>query len=263
MSPKLPKSERPVKWLRVRDLDVKWVQAQRPVKQSRVTEIANNIDPNGLGVICVAEIPNRSGTTYHIIDGQHRVAAVRSLWGEEERVPCEVIQDADSPEEAAEIWLLRNTGQAKPASYDRFNVAVTARRELECDVDSVIKACGYEVGWNKLMAVESCIAVYNSVGATGLTWVLTTLRDTWGRDDREAVSAGLLRGYAALWKKHGLKIDTDRLIKNVASRYTPNRLIGAARTSRDTFHGNLADNVVRVLETTYNYRLRADQQQLK
>lgn len=252
----LPKSDRPVKWMMIKDLDVHWIEAQRPLRHNKVIDIANALDPDGIGVICVAEIKNgNSEVTYHIIDGQHRVAAVRQLWGESERVPCEIIQDVDTPEEAAEIWLLRNTAQTAPTSYERFNVAVTANRELEVTVNEIIKACGYTVGWGELMAVVACITAYKQVGAEGLAWVLTTLRDTWGIEDKDAVRGSLVRGYALFWRDHGSKIDSDRLIKVVSERYTPNRLLGAAKTSRDTFRGTMAENVNRVLVTTYNYRL--------
>lgn len=237
---------------------MKWAESQRPLNQKAVKRIADNLDPSGIGVICVARI--KGSNEFHIIDGQHRVAAVKSLWGDTQQVPCEIIEDADSPEDAAKIWLKRNTSRTKPQAYDRFLVAVTAGEELETAVHKVIRACGYDVGYYKLMAVSSCITAYKQVGAYGLAWVLTTIREIWG-DEPEAVGGHIIRGLAEFRHRYeGQKIDTDRLIKTVSARYTPSRLLGAARTIRDTYRGNMADAVCHVLTQTYNQRLRQDSQ---
>src|SRR5215469_8065840 len=99
--PAFNQDKQTITWIRVKNLSVVWVQAQRPLDPKFAREIADNFDPEMFGTIAVT-LPNGKGM-YHIIDGNHRRAAVEHLWGSEEMVPCEIFQASD-PARAARIF---------------------------------------------------------------------------------------------------------------------------------------------------------------
>lgn len=249
----LLKYERPVKWFPAHALSVEWVEAQRPIKQRRVSKMVQEMDPDAFGVLTVAMLKDGS---FHIIDGQHRHAAVVQLWGPNERVPCQVIEGCDTPQEAAELWLTMNIDRSKPSAYESFRVAVTAKKPDAVAVYDIVEASPYSIGYGGILAVGSLLACYRAHGAKGLEWVLDTINKTWG-DSRDATQAGLIQGYTALYDAFGPDgIDAERLAKYVAKRHTPNAMIGAARTSREMFGGGIAINVARVAVADYNKHLK-------
>lgn len=257
------KKQRPIKWIAARDLDVQWATAQRKINQKRVNKIAANIDPDAIGVITVS--PHQEGGRYHIIDGQHRVAAVKQAWGEDQQVPCQVIEEAGTPAEAANIWLTVNTDRTTPHSFERFGVAITAGRELECSVNEVIEASPFILGKGGIQAVQVCMRIYEKQGAEALAWVLDASAHTWSSGG-PAGQANILEGFAAFLarfrndKEGAEKLDFDdsRLVKQLSSRYTCARIIGSARAARETFGGSMGANVARCMTRAYNTRIKPE-----
>lgn len=252
------KEEFPVKWVRAKHLKIVWAQAQRGLDQNKVERIKKNFDPDAVGVI-VTTLPNGKGE-YHVIDGQHRVEAVRQLWGGNEYMPCQVL-DKESPKEAAEIFLKVNMDRKRPSPVSRFHVAVTAGREDAVAVDNLLDEMGYRVGMGgedgMISAITACLSVYDKLGIEGLRDVLLLLRGSWGME-RDAYHNSLIRGYARFLANYGDQADKERLVDKVSKKYTPASLLGAARTAREMFRGTIKENVTRILVTSYNHNLRSD-----
>lgn len=249
------KKDYPIKWIPVKDLSVVWPEAQRSRREAKVEAIKKKFDPDAFGVIAVT-LPNGKGV-YHVIDGQHRTQAVREMWGDNERVPCMVL-NGRTRAEAAHIWSLMNSDRTMPQAIDRFLVAVTAGYDDEVAVNDILTDMGYRVAASGddgvISAVSSCLKVYRHGGEEALTWALGTIQETWGMA-RDSVHGGIVRAYADLLDQHPT-VDRKRLVNKVAKEYTPARLIGAARTAREMFKGTVHANIVRILAQTYNHGLR-------
>jgi hypothetical protein len=99
------------KWIKIKHLSVVWATAQREFNERHASKIAASFDPDLFDDLVVT-LPNGDGI-YHVVDGQHRMAAIRSLWGEEEMVPCRVVT-AQDPARAAVIFDKINTGRRLP-----------------------------------------------------------------------------------------------------------------------------------------------------
>ena len=258
MTTNLNKSQRVVKWITISKLDVAWIESQRPLNSRKVAAIRDNLDPDALGVITVSPIAGKPDS-YHIIDGQHRVTAVKEAWGQNQQIQCQVITEAATPEEAAEIWLVMNTERSKPNSFERFGVAITAGRELETSVNEVIALSPFKMGKGGVTAVTACMRVYTNQGGDALTWVLGVANQMWG-NQRESVQAPIIEGLAMFLKRYrtddGANFKDDRLVTKVSGRYTGVNLVGSARASREMFGGSLANNVMRVMASQYNKKLR-------
>jgi hypothetical protein len=235
---------------------VVWANAQRPCDDKWASKIAEAFDPDLLGVVSVSK-PNGSNV-YHVIDGQHRVAAVRLLFGENEKVPCNVF-DADDPARAAQLFNSINTARRKPQRIDIFRVRVTAGNETEVAVDKIIRSLGYRVGWKNsdgmISAVDALVTVYEKRGADVLRYSLNLIKATWGLSP-DAVIGPLIKGYAAFVAEYGTDAKWERMVDRVSKKFSPGHLLGAARSMREGMQCSVDEAVKQVLINAYNHGLR-------
>ena len=252
------KSAFATKWLPVKQLSVVWASAQRPFDASWAKEIADNFDPDIFDELIVT-LPSGNGL-YHVVDGQHRRAAVQTLYGDDECVPCRVVH-ADDPARAAAIFAACNTARKRPTPIDMFKVRVTAQQETEVAVDKIVRGAGYKIGSTKdgnIGAVQALVSIYKSFGAETLRDTLAIIQATWGLD-KNAVAASIIRGFGAFMAEYGHKANWQRVNERVAKQFTPGRLEGAAKTAREMQRGSSADAVKQVIVNTYNRGLRQGQ----
>lgn len=244
------------KWIPVKNLSVVWSSAQRPLDESWAKQIADNFDPDLFDELVVT-LPNGNGI-FHIVDGQHRKRGVQIKYGEEEQVPCRVVQAAD-PSRAAEIFDRANSGRKKPRPIDMFRVRVTAGYETEVAVNRIVRAAGYRVSPGladgNIAAVQALISIYRSFGADVLKDTLRVIQGTWGMD-KNAVVAQIVRGIGAFMAEHGHKANWQRLSEKTQKAYTPGRLIGAAKGLREITRASTGEATKQVLVNLYNKGLK-------
>lgn len=250
------KATHTTKWIPVKNLSVRWANAQRPFNKKWAEEIRDNLDPDMFGVLAVTKANGKD--IHHVIDGQHRKWAIEELWGGKEQVPCNIF-DVDSPDRAAELFNAMNTARKQPFPLDVFKVRVTAKIEPEFSVNKAAESLGFKIANNPepgyLRACGACVAVYKRYGHDVFVDSLLMLRRCWDKNP-DAGNAVLIRGFAEFLHQHGGHIDRVKLADKVSKNYTPGRLIGAARTAREMFRGSVSGNVARVLVSTYNQGLR-------
>ena len=253
---KLSKSNQVTKWIPVKNICVVWAHAQRGFDERMAAKIEAEFDPDAFGTVQLT-LPNGEGF-YHCVDGQTRVGAVRSMWGEDEQVPCNII-NAKDPARAADIFSKMNSIRTRPTVIERFNVAVTAGYEVECGVNRLLHSLGFTVAKGNaagsLRAIGTCVGIFKSPGASILKDTLLVIKGTWG-EDRGALEAVIIRGYADFLAQHGRAIDKQRLVDAVKKNHTPGQLLSTARDVRQVYLGTMASNVVRTLVQIYNRGLR-------
>jgi hypothetical protein len=241
-----------IEWISARNISVVWTNAQQPYDEKHAKQIADGFDPDMFDPIKVT-LPNGNGI-YHAIDGQHRVGAIKLLWGENEKVPCEVIGEAD-PARAAQLFININTGRKRPTPLSIFRVSVTAGDETAVAVNEIAARLGYQIEnahqSKNILAVAALCAVYRQCGPQTLENTLKIIQATWGMDPN-AVVAQIIRGYGAFMVEYGDKANWQRLKEVIAKKYTPGRFIGAAKTSKEVNGGNMADAIKKLLLANYN-----------
>ena len=174
-APKIERSAR-LKWVPIDKIKVNPL-AQRDVNQSRVDHLVANLDLDQLGNPVVSQ---RDGA-FWVLDGQHRIEAMRAFGFDTEPVQCWVHEGLDSEQEA-EVFLKLN--DVLPVSaFDRFTKAVHAGRTAESDIDRIVKSVGCLVTRDKvdngIGAVAALRYVY-SLGPGTLARTLATIRDAYG-----------------------------------------------------------------------------------
>lgn len=246
-----------ITWVPLKHLSVVWSEAQRGYDEKWAASLAQNFDPDLFGVIIVTTA-NRQGV-HHVVEGQHRCGAVRMAFGESEKVPC-IILDTEDPARAAEIFDKINSGRKSLSALDKFRVRVTAGYEIPVAVNEIVESEGYRVGSSVsdgvIRAAGALTTVYSKHGGEVLRQTLRTIRATWG-DDANAMDGSIIAGYGALLAEHGSKIDNRRLVERMEKRFTPGRLRGAVKATREVQHGTTANVLKQVIINTYNQGLRS------
>lgn len=242
-------------YIAIKNLSVVWAQAQRPYKEARAREIANNFDPDLFDPLKVTK-PNGAGI-YHICDGQTRKGAVEMLWGPEQQVPCYVAPEGD-PARAAEIFLATNTSRRPPTTVDNFKVSVTALRKNEVAIDRIVRHHNYRVdsgvAHDCIPAVAALRAVYVSCSPQILDQTLGILRETWP-NDRNAVAGPMIRGFGVFLNEFGTKMNRARFIEVTKKKWTPGSLLRDAKTHREVHSGSTTDSIVQLVTLNYNRAL--------
>lgn len=157
--------------------------AQRDLNQARVDHLAANLDLEQIGVPTVS---HRDGS-YWCIDGQHRIEAMRQFGFSDERIQCWVYEGLTSEEEA-DRFLKLNDALAVHA-LPKFRAAVHAGRDLEADIDRVVRSVGCVVTADKVpgavAAVGTLRRVYGRGGPATLARTLRIIRDAYGDEGLE------------------------------------------------------------------------------
>lgn len=205
--------------------------AQRELNQNRVNKLAADFDLEQLGTPTVSL---RDGHFY-VIDGQHRVRALEEMgWGDQQ-IQCWTYEGL-TEEDEAETFLKLNDVLAVEAMA-KYRVGVQAGRDIECDIDRIVKTLGLVVSRDQLpgaiQAVGTLRRVYVRADAKTLSRTLRIVRDAYGDPGLEAAvidGIGFLCG-----KYNGELSDPDAIAKLGNVNGGVNGLLGKAeRIRRET-----------------------------
>jgi hypothetical protein len=238
---------------------VVWVSAQRPFRKHWARKIADTFDQDMFGVLVVT-LPDGNGV-YHVVEGQHRKSAVELLFGPDEKVPCDVI-NATNPARAAEIFEGINNGRHGVTPIETFKVRFTAGYLTEIDITKIVAAAGYRIERNHSERCIGCVDalrfVYTRCGPEILAESLKVIQATWGPDPNAVVSE-IVRGYGHFLSKYP-RANWGRMKKVMEKKFTPGKLIAAAKIHRETYGGSAAEAVTGLLRVQYNRGLQAKKQ---
>lgn len=181
-----PRAERAshLRWVQLGQMRIS-PKAQREFRQAHAEQFASDFDLEGLGFPVV----NHRDGHYYVVDGQHRIAALRIIGFEDtDTVQCETY-DGLSEAEEAELFLRRDNRKAIPA-LDKFRIAITAEREIECDIDRIIRANGCVISRDKvpggIRSVGTLRKVYVRSDPETLGRTIRLIRDSFGDPGFEA-----------------------------------------------------------------------------
>jgi hypothetical protein len=220
-----------------RDARLQWVPigqmrvsplAQRDLNQARVDRLAASFDLEQLGTPTVSF---RDGC-YYIIDGQHRMEALKAIGYGDQQVQCWVYKGLSEVGEAEKFLRLNDT--LAVAAYPKFKVAVQAGRSEEADIDRIVRAQGLKVsldrGGGAVSAVHTLRRVYRRGGAACLARTLRIARDAYGDPGLEAM---VIDGIGLLCHRYNGELKEDQVIPALAGASGGvNGLLGKAENLR-------------------------------
>lgn len=252
------------KWIPLNELSVDST-VQRPLDETRAERMAEALDLSLLGVI---EVSARGNGSHHVMDGQHRVTALRLAGYHSELVECKVHNGLGESDEAARFIGL-NTFRS-PRAFDRFKVRIKAGDPVAVGVDRILM----EFGWKLVAgstdgcftAVQAAERVYSGFGTSdkelgpeNLRSALGVITEAWGRSPINA-NGHMVAGLGLFFARYGAQIDKPALVKRLA-QYPggADNYLGKARGIRDFRGGTLARCIAELTTDLYNKRRSSGQ----
>ncbi len=216
-----------LKWVAVADMRVSPL-AQREINQARVDRIAASFDPEEVGNPTV----NWRDGHWFVIDGQHRVEAMRQMgWGDQQ-IQCWTYEEMTEQEEAERFLRLNDTLAVD--RFARFKVGVTAGRDEAIDIDRTVRAQNLVVSRDHVpgavCAVGTLERVYRRADADVLGRTLRIIRDAYGDPGLEAA---VIDGIGHLCARYNGDIDEAVAVTKLSNAHGGvNGLLGKAEIIR-------------------------------
>ena len=221
-----------LRWVPLAKMRVSPGLAQREkLNQARVDRIDANMDLEQLGNPTV----NERGGWFWILDGWHRTEAYKQWVGGDWRtqeLQCWTYTGLSETEEA-EVFLKLNDTLTVDA-MSKFRVGVQAGREVESDIDRIVRAQGLRVSADQndgsIQAVGTLRRVYSRAGAAVLARTLAIIRDAYGTP---GLDASVIDGIGYLCGRYNGELDVPTAVQRLASVHAGvNGLLGAAEQTR-------------------------------
>jgi hypothetical protein len=209
--------------------------AQRDLNQARVDKLAAEMELEQFGNPTV----NCRDDWFYLIDGQHRVEALKKWLGEgqweDQSIQCWVY-DADnalSEEEEAEVFLKLND-TLTVAAFEKFRIAVKSGRPDETDIDRIVRAQGLRISREHnngaIGAVGTLRKVYR-LGPAVLAQTLGIIRDAYGDAGLEA---GVIEGLGLMCSRYNGELNDAVAVERLSkARGGVNGLINGAGILRE------------------------------
>lgn len=228
---------------------------QRTVRPAWVRQIADNFDPFLLDPLVVSR---RENGQIAVMDGQHRLMAIRQIGYHDQRVPCLVYTGLSIEEEARRF----NTQDARKnlTPQERFHSALIQRDPQALLIDATVRACGFEInladgemGHGRIPGVAALVRIETSYTNGTLRDVLLLLRDGFGTE--QGPRHTLMAGTASFLSRYREDYDRKRLV-SVLRRMTMDRLTAEGTDIARVLGIQTADGVGRSIVKAYNDHLR-------
>jgi hypothetical protein len=196
-------------------------------------------------------------TWYYCVDGQHRIAAVKSWLGaewEKQSVTCRLYEGMTEKEEAKMFLILNDT--LTVSSFSKFLVGVTAGDKVACAIKKITEAGGLSITREKipgaLSAVATLVRVYNRADGPTLARCLHISHDAFG--DPGLVTP-VIDGIARVCERYNGTIDDATAISRLSSmRGGVGALLARAELVRQQLGKPLADCVAAATIEALNAR---------
>ncbi len=202
-----------------REAHLRWVplarmrvnpHAQRELNEARVNKILANLDLEQIGTPTV----NLRDNHYWIIDGQHRVEAMRRFGFEKDTYQCWTYEGLTEEEESEKFLKLND--QLAVDLMSKFKVGVQAGREEDCDINRVVMAQGLLISRERvdgaIQAVGTVQRVYRRADGATLGRTLRIIRDSFGD---AGFQAPVIDGVGRLAARYNGQLDDQTLVKNL------------------------------------------------
>ncbi len=231
---------------------------QRKLNDRDVKDIATNFNWDDFGVLYVSK---RSDGSYWILDGQHRLAALRMLDLLDSLVPCYIYEGMTLGDEARRFAGL-NMDRSPVRPIYGFNALVTGEQVEANAIEKVVDRVGFEV-WNgrgkagdgEISAVVALRTVYRAGGDAELEEVLAVIKAAWG-DDHDGIQADVILGVQTFLRRYKDQVSKTRLLKALAD-CKPGALQSEGRAMYRARFCDMRTGVARAIVAEYNRKLKS------
>ena len=223
---------------------------QRRLDERKVLKIAEDFDINALGVVTVS---HRADGTIHVVDGQHRVHAVRLAIGDDAKIQARVFSDLSLDEEARLFRLLNNTSRV--GAFDLFRVRVVEGEPDATAINDIIESYGWHLSLagsaHAFGAVAAMERVYRRHPAVA-DLTVETLTRAWGHGPI-TLDGRLIGGMGSLIVRYRDVLNLEDLSTRLAVYPGgPAKLISTASGWHEQYHWPMPRAVAETMRVAYN-----------
>lgn len=203
---------------------------QRPLREAFARGMAAAWDDDAAGVLYLAALGGR----YVVLDGQHRLAAMRLLGLN--LAPARIYPDTDK-QRRAQLFAIFNSKRVNARPIDVYRAELLAGDDQARRIDAFARASGVTLGdgtgHNRTQAVQAFRRLDN---AGTLNAALRAVREAWRRNGTYLPGAlngnvlGAVGDFIKASREHPA-YDAERLA-TALSQHTPDELIAALRRLR-------------------------------
>jgi hypothetical protein len=190
--------------------------AQRELNQARVAKLAAAFDVEQIG----APVVSHRGGWYYLIDGQHRIEALKLWLGswERQQVQCWCYEGLTEAQEAGLFLTLNDTLTVQ--AFAKFKVSIQAGRGTEADIDRIVRALGLHISNTRagggIAAVATLRRVYDRGGAAVLARALRIIRDAYGE---AGLDGPVIEGIGLVCQRYDGQLPEQRAIARLSAAH--------------------------------------------
>ncbi|MDO5299978.1 MAG: ParB N-terminal domain-containing protein [Clostridia bacterium] len=233
---------------------------QRVLNMKNVNRIVKEFNPAKLGVLVVSK---RDDGTYSVLDGQHRLTALRRLGFS--AANCIVLENMTVQEEA-DYFRRQNENKQNLRIADTFNASLYAEDEESLEIKRLMDKYGFRFGKSGspmcICAIGALQTIIRTYDVQTLENVLCCIAGTWPKD-ATILRREMLAGLAEFWHRFADAVPQARFEQRMAARapaamYQELTMRTKGRTSPTmAFNRNNRFACCGVLVDNYNRKLRA------
>lgn len=225
---------------------------QRPVDFKEVERLIQEWDDRLLDPVIVSF---RNGKFY-VVDGQHRIAAMRKMnGGSDVMVNCKVYDGLTYEQEADFCYKLDKAKKRLSLSQSTNILAESGTDAEVMEIKRIVESCGFTWALNKksgktgeIISTRALVNAYRLLGREPFSRMLTLLWNTW-KGNRRSLTAVVLSGMALFIKTYDTELD-DKLFIRRLSKTDPDEINRRGRADFST--NNNALRFARVILEKYN-----------
>lgn len=201
-------------YILVGNLDIDRLVQRSSMDMRKVERIKANFNPAAMGLIAVSR---RNAVTNIVLDGQHRVQAVKELTDNTGEVLCQVFKEL-TLEEEAQTFLDLNYGN-QPTLLDKFRVRVVAGDKMAQEIEQEVRSYGWSIGSSTQNGFLQCVGRLETIYKQSLAIdaepsllqaTIMVVTRAWGLD-RNGCNATILEGISSMVAEHGSSLDLKTL----------------------------------------------------
>lgn len=225
--------------------------AQRELRPAHADHIFSNFSLERMGMPVV----NHVGEWFWIVDGQHRIAAMKMWLGddwESQQIECLVYEGLSEKQEADLFLSLNDTKQVN--ALEKYRSAITAGHADETNTDAIVRKAGFRVGKNRkregeIACVSSLLKVYR-MGPEVLDEALKIIGDAFGD---AGLDSDIVEGVGQLVARYDGALDRKRAVGQLSSvRGGVSGIRNRAERLRQQMGGAKAAAIAAAMVESYN-----------
>lgn len=228
---------------------------QRPVNQREVDRLIREWDDRLLDPIIVSF---RDGK-YNVVDGQHRISAIRKMNGREVMVTCKVYSGLTYQQEADLCYKLDKAKKRLSLSQSTNALAESGADAEIMEVRRLIERGGFVWALGKgrgktgeIISARAMVNAYRLLGGPAFSRMLSLLWGAWKGNPR-SLTASVISGMALFLKTYETDLE-DRAFISQLAKVDPNEINQRGKLDYST--GNVALRYARVILEKYNGQRR-------